>query len=66
MESILAHHDAVLRSLDVRLQGNKHFLSEEISKIGAHWSFLEDLNLTIRRSKGDASEVSIYQALGSF
>jgi hypothetical protein len=38
---------------------------DEAKRIAIHCSLLEDLTLTIPRSKGDKNEVAIYNALGS-
>ena len=66
MDSILEHQGAALRQLWLwPSDGEKCFLPEQIAKIGVHCPLLEDLSLTLCRSKGDAAEVASYRALGS-
>jgi hypothetical protein len=67
MASILEYHGPTLRQLSLSpVEGDKQLLPEEIAKIGVHCHLLEDLALTLCRSKGDAVEVASYKALGSF
>jgi hypothetical protein len=66
MGSILEHHGSSLRQLSLSPPaGDKSLSGEDITKIGIHCPLLEDLVLTVHRSKGDATEVGCYKALGS-
>jgi len=66
IDSILEHRGSALRQLCLSPSvGDKHPSPEDIARIGVHCTLLEDLVLTIHRSKGDATEVATYQALGS-
>ncbi|KUJ08796.1 uncharacterized protein LY89DRAFT_599335, partial [Mollisia scopiformis] len=74
LESILEHHGAALRSLDLKgsPESDKILSPEVIARIGPQCPLLRDLTLKVRRSKGDAIEwaarggLGSYQALGSF
>jgi hypothetical protein len=66
VNSILEHHGAVLRQLSLSpLEGDKALSPEDIKKIGTLCPLLEDLVLALHRSKGGATEVACYKALGS-
>jgi hypothetical protein len=66
MNSILGHHGAALRQLSLSpSEGDKALSPEDITKIGTLCPLLDDLVLTLHRSKGDATEVACYKALGS-
>jgi hypothetical protein len=64
--SILEHHGAALRQLSLSpSEGDKALSPENITKIGTLCTLLEDLVLTLHRSKGNATEVACYKTLGS-
>ena len=66
VNSILEHHGAALRQLSLSpSEGDKALSPEDITKIGTLCTLLEDLVLTLHRSKGGATEVACYTTLGS-
>jgi len=67
-ETILRYHGASLRNLCLSPFGRHDQLSitpQEIAQIRQSCPHLEDLSLTIPRSRGDAEEVAVYKALGT-
>lgn len=68
LDTIFEYHDAALRRLWLSPLGTLNRLvitQREVERIAEHCPLLEDLSLTVPRSKGDACEVAIYKALGS-
>jgi hypothetical protein len=66
MDSVVENYGNGLRRLCLNSpEEDERLLQGDIAYIGAHCSLLEDLALTLWRSKGDATEVAIYRALGS-
>lgn len=68
LDAILEYHGALLRKLGLSPSGtvNRLVITErEVERIAGYCPLLEDLSLTVPRSKGDAGEVAIYKALGS-
>jgi hypothetical protein len=67
VDSILEHHGIALRALWLSpSDGDKRLSPGDITRIELHCPLLEDLGLALRRSKGDATEVATYKALGFF
>jgi hypothetical protein len=64
-DSVLDHHGSSLRKLWVLPLTYQSLTQRDIRRIRDHCPLLEDLRLTIRRSRGDATEVATYKALGS-
>jgi hypothetical protein len=67
-ETILRYHGASLRKLCLSPFGRLSQISitpQEIAQIRESCPQLEDLSLTIPRSRGDAAEVAVYRALGT-
>jgi len=70
LDTIFEYHGATLRRLWLSPSGTLNRLvivitQREVEQIAEHCPLLEDLSLTVPRSKGDAGEVAIYKALGS-
>ena len=68
LDIILGHHGAALHRLWLSPSGTLNRLvitQQEAKQIAEHCPLLEDLGLTMPRSKGDAGEVAIYKTLAS-
>jgi hypothetical protein len=66
LDSFLDHHGSGLRELWLSpLEGGDRLLQGDIAQIAGHCPLLEDLAITLHRSRGDATEVATYKTLGS-
>ncbi|KAI1107877.1 hypothetical protein F4804DRAFT_296215 [Jackrogersella minutella] len=63
LDTILSSRLRTLRL--VSCQG-KHLTLQDITQIRERCPLLQDLTLTVRRSKGDANETAVYRELGKF
>lgn len=67
-KSIIDHHGKTLRLLRLKTSGCLHsvvFNSDLVNELQQNCQLLEDLELSIRRSKGDRQEQNIYKTLGA-
>lgn len=68
LREVILHHGRTLRTLCIQPMGYSSarlsFPPVEVSWIAGHCLVLEDLRLTMHRSKGDKSETAAYSAIG--
>lgn len=66
LDTALAYHGPTLyKLLLTHQQVIGHLIQRQIADVKEYCPLLEDLRLSIRRSRGDATEVAAYKTLGS-